>query len=268
MRIIIHDSYEALSKWTAYYITTRIKEFNPSPDRPFVLAIPAGLSPIGTFQQLISLHQEGKVSFRNVAAFGLNEYAGIPEDHPQSHHSVHWNNFFSQIDIQADNVRLLDGNASDFDRECQNFEDDIKKVGGIHMFLGSIGPDGHIGFNEPGSSLSSRTRIKTITHGARAANARWFGNDINKVPKTGLTMGVGTLMDAEEVLMVISGFNKARALQKILEEEVNHMWTVSMLQLHQHGIIVCDEEATMELKVGTVKYFKDIEKDNLGLPEL
>jgi glucosamine-6-phosphate deaminase len=138
----------------------------------------------------------------------------------------------------------------------------------MHLFLGSIGPDGHIGFNEPGSSLSSRTRVKTITRGARIANARWFGNDINKVPKTGLTMGVGTLMDSEEIVMVISGFNKARALQKILEDEVNHMWTVSMLQLHQHGMIVCDDEATMELKVGTVKYFRDIERENLGLPEL
>lgn len=268
MRIIIHDSYEALSKWTAYTIAKRIKDFNPTPVKPFVLGVPAGMSPIGTYQQLISLHQDGKVTFRNVVVFGLNEYAGIPEDHPQSHTSVLWNNLFSQIDIQPENVRLLNGNVADFDLECSNFEKGIKDSGGMHLFLGSIGPDGHIGFNEPGSSLSSRTRIKTITHGARAANARWFGNDINKVPKTGLTMGVGTLMDAEEVLMVISGFNKARALQKILEEEVNHMWTVSMLQLHQHGIIVCDDEATLELKVGTVKYFRDIEKDNLGLPDL
>ncbi|MDP2886073.1 MAG: glucosamine-6-phosphate deaminase [Ignavibacteria bacterium] len=267
MRIIIHDNYEALSKWTAYYIAKRIKDFIPTTEKPFVLALPAGISPVGTYQQLISLHQEGKVTFRNVVAFGLNEYAGIPEDHPQSHHSVLWNNFFGQIDIQPENVRLLDGNAADYDRECHDYEENIKTSGGIHLFLGSIGPDGHIGFNEPGSSLSSRTRIKTITSGARAANARWFGNDINKVPKTGLTMGVGTLMDAEEVVMVISGFNKARALQKILECEVNHMWTVSMLQLHQHGMIVCDDEATMELKVGTVKYFRDIEKENLGLPE-
>ncbi|TSA23280.1 glucosamine-6-phosphate deaminase [bacterium] len=267
MRIIIHDNYEALSKWTAYYVAKRITDFNPTTEKPFVLGLPAGMSPVGTYQQLISLHQEGKVTFRNVVAFGLNEYAGIPEDHPQSHHSVLWNNFFGQIDIQPENVRLLDGNAADYDRECQDYEENIKTSGGIHLFLGSIGPDGHIGFNEPGSSLSSRTRIKTITPGARAANARWFGNDINKVPKTGLTMGVGTLMDAEEVVMVISGFNKARALQKILEDEVNHMWTVSMLQLHQHGMIVCDDEATMELKVGTVKYFRDIEKENLGLPE-
>jgi glucosamine-6-phosphate deaminase len=268
MRIIIHDSYEALSKWTAYYIAKRIKEFNPTDQKPFVLGLPAGMSPVGTYQQLISLHQDGKVSFRHVVAFGLNEYAGIPEDHPQSHHSVLWNNFFSQIDIQPDNVRLLHGNVTDFDAECSNYEEDIRKAGGMHLFLGSIGPDGHIGFNEPGSSLSSRTRVKTITRGARIANARWFGNDINKVPKTGLTMGVGTLMDAEEIVMVISGFNKARALQKILEDEVNHMWTVSMLQLHQHGMIVCDDEATMELKVGTVKYFRDIERENLGLPEL
>ena len=268
MRIIIHDSYEALSKWTAYYIAKRIKEFNPTEQRPFVLGLPAGMSPVGTYQQLVSLHQDGKVTFRNVVAFGLNEYAGIPRDHPQSHHSVLWNNLFSQIDIQPENVRLLDGNVADFDVECQEYEENIRKAGGIHLFLGSIGPDGHIGFNEPGSSLSSRTRIKTITRGARIANARWFGNDINKVPKTGLTLGVGTIMDAEEILMVISGFSKARALQKILEDEVNHMWTVSMIQLHQHGMIVCDDDATMELKVGTVKYFRDIEKENLGLPEL
>jgi glucosamine-6-phosphate deaminase len=268
MRIIIHDSYEALSKWTAYYVAKRIKEFAPTPERPFVLALPAGMSPVGTYQQLISLHQEGKVTFRNVVAFGLNEYVGIPEDHPQSHYSVLWNNLFGQIDIPPDNVRLLNGNARDFEQECESFEDSIKQAGGIHLFLGSIGPDGHIGFNEPGSSLSSRTRIKTITRGARSANARWFGNDINKVPKTGLTMGVATLMDAEEVVMVISGLSKARALQKIVEEEVNHMWTVSMIQLHRHGMIVCDDEATTELKVGTVRYFKDIEKDNFDLPDL
>ena len=267
MRIIIHDSYEALSKWTAHYIAKRIKEFNPSEERPFVLGLPAGMSPIGTYQQLVSLHQDGKVTFRNVVAYGLNEYVGIPHDHPQSHYSVLWHNFFSQIDIQPDNVRLLDGNVSDFDEECREYEDQIKKTGGIHLFLGSIGPDGHIGFNEPGSSLSSRTRIKTITRGARTANARWFGNDVNKVPRTGLTLGVGTIMEAEEVVMVISGFSKARALQRILENEVNHMWTVSMMQLHQHGMIVCDDDATMELKVATVKYFRDIEKENMALPE-
>lgn len=268
MRIIIHDNYEALSKWTAYYIANKINTFDPSSRKPFVLGLPAGTSPLGTYQQLVSLHQAGKVSFRNVVAFGMNEYVGLPEDHPQSNHSVLWNNFFSQVDIPTENVNLLNGNVGNLERECHRYEEKTLDVGGIHLFLGSIGPDGHIGFNEPGSSLSSRTRIKTLTDDARRAEARFFKNDINKVPKTGLTVGVATIMGAQEVVIVINGHTKARGLQKVVEEGVNHMWTISMLQLHQHGMIVCDDEATSELKVGTVRYFKDIEKEHLGLPEL
>jgi glucosamine-6-phosphate deaminase len=179
-----------------------------------------------------------------------------------------WSNLFSHVDIPEGNVNILNGNAKDLDKECAKYEEKIKKLGGIQLFLGGIGPDGHIAFNEPGSSLSSRTRIKTLTHDTRVANSRFFDNDINKVPKTALTVGVGTVMDAREVIIIIGGYNKARALQKVVEEGVNHMWTVSMLQLHRHGIIVCDEEATMELKVGTVKYFRDIEGADPELPEI
>jgi glucosamine-6-phosphate deaminase len=139
----------------------------------------------------------------------------------------------------------------------------MKDVGGIKLFLGGIGPDGHIAFNEPGSSLSSRTRVKTLTYDTIVANSRFFDNDINKVPKTALTVGVGTVMDAEEVLIIVNGHNKARALQHAIEEGVNHIWTISALQMHREGIIVCDDEATVEMKVGTVKYFKDIEAANL-----
>ena len=130
--------------------------------------------------------------------------------------------------------------------------------------MGGIGADGHIAFNEPGSSLTSRTRVKTLTYDTIKANSRFFDNDVNKVPKTALTVGVGTVMDSEEVMILISGYGKARALKQCVEEGVNHFWTVSMLQLHKHGIIVCDEDATMELRVSTVKYFKDIERDNLN----
>ncbi|MBU1633925.1 6-phosphogluconolactonase, partial [bacterium] len=134
---------------------------------------------------------------------------------------------------------------------------------------GGIGPDGHIAFNEPGSSLNSKTRIKTLTYDTIQANSRFFDNDINKVPKTALTVGVGTVMSSKQVLIIINGYKKARALQKVVEEGVNHMWTVSMLQLHEHGMICCDEESTMEMKVGTVKYFKDIEHKALSnLPKL
>ncbi len=268
MRIIIHPDYDTLSKWTAYHIAQKIKMFNPSPDRKFVLGLPTGSSPIGTYRELVKLSQEGKVSFKNVVTFNMDEYVGLPEDHPQSYHYFMWHHLFGHIDIPKENVHILDGNAKDLEKECREYEEAIKHAGGIHLFLGGIGADGHIAFNEPGSSLSSRTRIKTLTYDTRVANSRFFENDPNKVPKTALTVGVATVMDAQEVVIIINGIAKARALQKVVEEGVNHMWTVSMLQLHRHGMIVCDDDATFELKVGTVKYFKDIERENLGLPKL
>lgn len=143
------------------------------------------------------------------------------------------------------------------------YEKKIKRYGGIELFVGGIGPDGHIAFNEPGSSLASRTRVKTLTEDTIIANSRFFGGDVSKVPKTALTVGVGTVMDAREVLIIVSGHNKARALQEAVEHGVNHMWTVSCLQLHPHGIIACDDAATAEIKVGTANYFKEIEKDHL-----
>ena len=129
--------------------------------------------------------------------------------------------------------------------------------------MGGIGPDGHIAFNEPGSSLASRTRQKTLTTDTIIANCRFFDNNVDLVPKTALTVGVGTVMDAKQVMIMVNGHNKARALRHGVEEAVNHMWTISCLQMHPHSIIVCDEDATDELKHGTYKYFKDIEKDNL-----
>jgi len=269
MRILIHENYEKLSKWVAYYVAERIKAANASPEKPFVIGLPTGSSPLGTYKELITLFKAGKVSFKNVVTFNMDEYVGLSEDHPESYHYFMWNNLFKHIDIKTKNVNILNGNAADLDEECYFYEEKIKKVGGIDLFLGGIGPDGHIAFNEPGSSLSSRTRIKTLTFDTIVANSRFFENDLNKVPKTALTVGVGTVMDAREVLIIINGYKKARALQKVVEDGVNHMWTVSMLQLHQRGIIVCDDESTMELKVGTLKYFKDIERHSLTyLPEL
>jgi len=189
----------------------------------------------------------------------MDEYVGLPEDHPQSYHSYMWNNFFSHIDIGKRNVNILNGNAGDLEKECEEYERKIAKAGGIDLFIGGIGPDGHIAFNEPGSSLGSLTRVKTLTFDTILANSRFFDNDMKKVPRTALTVGVKTVLDAAEVMIIISGLSKARALAKVVEEGVNHMWTVSALQLHPRGIIVCDDQATYELKVSTVRYFKDIE---------
>lgn len=259
MRLIIEPDYSGISEWVANYIVTRIKDFSPSVDRPFVLGLPTGSTPLGTYAKLIEMYNRGLVSFKNVITFNMDEYVGIPKNHPQSYYTFMWDNFFSDIDILPENANLLDGNAVDLEVECQAYEDKIKSVGGIHLFLGGIGADGHIAFNEPGSSLQSRARIKTLTRDTIIANSRFFEDDVNQVPKLALTVGVGTVMDAQEVLIIVNGHNKAQALHRAVEGSVNHMWTITALQLHPKGIIVCDESATVELKVGTYQYFKEIE---------
>lgn len=263
MRLIIQANHGLTSKWVANYIARKIVLASPTNKKPFVLGLPTGSSPLGTYAELIKLCKAGKVSFRNVVTFNMDEYVGIPKSHPQSYHTFMWTNLFSHIDIQEKNVNILNGNAPDIKAECQDYEDKIKAVGGIDLFLGGIGPDGHIAFNEPGSSLASRTRDKELNYDTKIANSRFFDNDVNKVPLSSLTVGVGTVMDAKEVVIIVNGYSKSRALQHAVEEGVNHMWTISALQLHPRGMIVCDEAATYELKVGTYKHFKDIEKNNL-----
>jgi glucosamine-6-phosphate deaminase len=260
MRLIIEKDYDALSKWAAEYVIKRINEFNPTPEHRFVLGLPTGSSPIGMYKELVKACKEGRVSFKNVVTFNMDEYCGLPESHPESYHSFMANNLFNHIDCPKENIHILNGNAENLDEECARYEELICQAGGVDLFLGGIGPDGHIAFNEPCSSLSSRTRIKTLTSDTIIANSRFFDNDVNKVPKNALTVGVGTVLDAREVLILVNGHNKARALQAAVEGPVTQMWTISALQLHKHGIIVCDEAATDELKVGTYKYFKDIER--------
>lgn len=263
MRLIINKDYESLSIWAADYVAAKINAAAPTPEHPFVLGCPTGSSPLGLYRRLIELYKAGKVSFANVVTFNMDEYVGLPEDHSESYHSFMWNNFFSHIDIRKENVHILNGNAADLEAECAAYEEAIKAAGGIDLFMGGIGPDGHIAFNEPGSSLTSRTRVKSLTTDTIIANCRFFGGDVNQVPKTALTVGVGTVMDAREVLIVCNGHGKARALKHGVEGGVSQMWTISALQLHPHAIIVCDEAACGELKVDTYRYFKDIEKDNI-----
>jgi len=264
MRVIIEPDYETAAKWSACYIVKRITEFGPSVEKPFVLGLPTGSSPVGVYDELVALYKAGKVSFKNVVTFNMDEYVNLPEDHPESYHSFMDKYLFSHVDIPKENINILNGNAPDLEAECARYEEKMRSVGGVKLFLGGIGPDGHIAFNEPASSLSSRTRIKTLTYDTIVANSRFFDNDVNKVPKTALTVGVGTVMDAEEVIIIVNGHNKARALHHAIEEGVNHMWTISGLQMHRKGIIVCDDESTAELKVATVNYFKDIESANLA----
>ena len=263
MRLVIEHNYDSLSRWAGNYVAAQINAANPTAEHPFVLGCPTGSSPLGMYRRLIELYKEGKVSFRNVVTFNMDEYVGLPVDHPESYHSFMWNNFFSHIDIPVENVNILDGNAADLEAECARFEAKIKQYGGIDLFMGGVGPDGHIAFNEPGSSLTSRTRVKTLTQDTIIANSRFFEGNVDLVPKTALTVGVGTVMDARSVMLMVNGHNKARALHHGVEGGISQQWTISALQMHPKAIIVCDEDACAELMVGTYRYFKDIEKANL-----
>lgn len=258
MRLVILDTCANVGEWSAKYVMKRIRDFQPGPDRYFVLGLPTGSTPLGMYRKLIEYYKAGNVSFKYVKTFNMDEYVGLPRNHPESYHYFMWENFFKHIDIVPENVHILDGNAPDLSVECSSFEQKIKAVGGIELFIGGIGPDGHIAFNEPGSSLVSRTRVKTLAQDTLEANARFFGNDMSKVPKEALTVGVGTVMDSKEVMILITGAHKAFALYKAIEEGVNHMWTVSAFQQHANTLMICDEDATLELKVKTVKYFKGL----------
>lgn len=260
MRLIIKKDCEQLAEWAAEYVIKKINDFKPTLQKKFVLGLPTGSSPVIMYKKLIAAYDQKRVSFKNVVTFNMDEYVGLPVDHPESYHSFMYNNLFKHIDCPDENIHILNGNASDLEAECANYEMMIQEAGGIDLFIGGVGVDGHIAFNEPGSSLSSRTRQKTLTTETRMVNSRFFGNDMNKVPAFALTVGVGTVMDAREVMVLVNGHAKARALQAAVEGGVSQMFTISALQMHKHGIIVCDEAATDELKVGTYRYFKDIEK--------
>jgi glucosamine-6-phosphate deaminase len=262
MRLIIQPNRELVGIWTANYVIKRILEAKPTVDNPFVLGLPTGTSPLGMYKYLIEANRSGIISFRNVVTFNMDEYVGLPKEHPQSFHYFMWENFFRHIDIISENINILNGTTNNLISECSAYEEKIKSYGGINLFIGGVGEDGHIAFNEPGSSLNSRTRVKTLTTNTIQANSRFFENDLQKVPHQALTVGVRTVMEAEEVLIIAFGRNKARAIRHAIEEPISHLWTISGLQMHPKTILIVDEEACNELKYGTVKYFVDVERNN------
>ena len=260
MKLMIHPDSETAARWTARYIADRI---NACRKKPFVLGLPTGSSPLGIYREFVKMHREGKLSFKNVCTFNMDEYIGLPADHPQSYRRFMMENLFNHVDINKKHIHTLDGMAQDPHEECKLYEQAIAAKGGIELFLGGMGNNGHIAFNEPGSSLASRTRVKTLTRETKTANARFFNGDPEKVPRTAMTVGVGTVMDAREVVIIVTGKGKARALKAVVEEGVNHMWTLSCLQMHQKAIIVCDKDAAEDLKAETIRCFENTENKDI-----
>ena len=260
MKIIIRDNAKEGSLWAAHYIAKRIKEKAAVTDKPFVIGLCTGSTPIETYAELIRMVKDGELSFKNVISFNMDEYVGLPESHPESYHSFMHKYLFDQIDEKPENIHILNGNAQDIEAECAAYEQAIVEAGGFDLFLGGVGEDGHIAFNEPFSSLSSRTRVVTLTQDTREVNARFFDNDPSAVPAQALTVGVATVLSSKEVVILAFGSKKARAIKDAVEGPMSHYCTLSGLQNHPAGTIVCDENSISEVKVSSYRYFKAVEK--------
>ena len=259
MKVIIRDTEKEAALWVADRIANAIKAKAKVSDKPFVLGLPTGSTPLKVYAELARMNKAGEVSFKNVITFNMDEYVGLPVEHPESYHSFMYNNLFNHIDIPRENIHILDGNAPDLAAECASYEEKIAATGGFDLFLGGIGEDGHIAFNEPFSPLQSRTRVVTLTDDTIRVNSRFFGGDVNLVPKQAMSVGVATVLGAKEVVIMAFGPKKARAIGEAIEGPITHKNTVSALQNHPDGIVVMDEDAAGELRVSSYKYFKAVE---------
>ena len=239
MKLIIRDTMKEASVWAARYIAAKINEKAARTSEPFVIGLCTGSTPIETYNELIRLVKAGEVSFKNVVSFNMDEYVGLPVEHPESYHSFMHKYLFDHIDEPAANIHILNGNAPDLDAECAAYEKAIEKAGGFDLFLGGVGEDGHIAFNEPFSSL--------------------FDNDPEQVPAQALSVGVATVMGAKEVVVLAFGSKKAHAVKDAVEGPISHYCTLSAMQMHPAGIIACDDPAAGELKVNSYRYFKATE---------
>ena len=214
-----------------------------------VLGLATGSSPLSIYDELAARCAAGRMSFSKAKGFTLDEYVGLPPDHPERYRNVIDTVFVSRVDFAPGAVAGPDGLASDIPAACAAYEDAIRAAGGIDLQILGIGTDGHIGFNEPGSSLASRTRIKTLTRQTRLDNARFFGDDINAVPTHCLTQGLGTIMDARHVVLVATGRSKAEAVHQLAEGGVSALWPASVLQHHPHATVFVDDAAAHRLQL-------------------
>jgi glucosamine-6-phosphate deaminase len=259
MLVVVHEDYHAMSKKGAEIIASRIRR-KPN----LVLGLATGSTPLGLYKELIKLHKNDGLDFSQVVTFNLDEYIGVPPEHEQSYHYFMWENLFKHIKINASLVHIPQGMYGDLkissfetdakiEQSCAWYEDEIKRYGGIDIQVLGIGGDGHIAFNEPGSSLGSRTRIKTLTGKTVKDNSRFF-KSVKDVPRYAITMGVGTIMEAKELLLLANGEEKADAVKAAVEGPITAMCPASALQLHRKVIILTDKKAAAKLSAEFVTY--------------
>ncbi len=243
MRIQVFNTYQEISREAAILIAEKIR------NKPgLVLGLATGSTPLGVYQELIQMHRDQTLDFSQVTTFNLDEYVGLPPDHPQSYHYFMWENLFKHININPSQVNIPDGMAQNIDSHCEWYENQIKKAGGIDLQLLGIGANGHIAFNEPGSSLGSLTRIKPLTLKTIKDNARFFNSE-DEVPKSAITMGINTIMNAHEIVLLANGKNKAQAVKSMIEGPISTSCPASILQMHRKATIFLDKESAGDLRI-------------------
>ncbi len=252
MRVIIEKDYQAMSKRSAQLVAEVIRKKADA-----VLGLATGSTPIGLYKELVRMHEEEDLNFSQATTFNLDEYYGLAPDHPQSYHYFMYQELFKDIDIPKDKIHIPDGLAKDVDTFCAEYERKIVEAGGIDIQVLGIGRDGHIAFNEPGSSLGSRTRLKTLAKETIEDNSRFF-KSIDEVPKFAITMGVATIMEAKVCLLLVNGPGKAGAVAAAIEGPITSQITASVLQMHPNAIAIMDEDAASELK--SKDYYIHVEK--------
>lgn len=243
MEVVVCKTKEAASRKAADMVAALVKS-NPK----CVLGLATGSTPVPMYKELAKDVKAGKISFKTVKSWNLDEYYGLPPTHDQSYRYFMDENLFDKIDIKKSNTHVLNGLAKDWRKECAAYEAQIKKAGGIDLQVLGIGSDGHIAFNEPGSSLSSRTRIVYLTPQTIKDNARFFKKQ-SDVPTSALSMGVGTICEAKKIVLLAFGKNKADAVKGMVEGGVSQFCTASALQCHEDAWVFCDEEAASKLKL-------------------
>lgn len=242
MWVEVVEDYEELSLRAAGKVATLVRK---KPNA--VIGFATGSTPIGLYKQLIRLHKEEGLDFSGITTFNLDEYIGLAPDHPQSYNKFMWEELFAEINVRREAVNIPIGNVEDVDRFCVNYERSIVEAGGLDMQILGIGKNGHLAFNEPGSSLQSRTRRTALTRNTIASNARFFDSP-NQVPRFAITMGVGSIMEARQLLMLASGADKAAAIQAALEGPVSIMMPASIMQMHPDVRVILDAAAAAELE--------------------
>jgi glucosamine-6-phosphate deaminase len=253
MEVLILPDTEAIGRLAADAIVALLQR---KPNA--VLGLATGSSPLAIYDELAARCDAGLVSFRAARGFTLDEYVGLPAEHPERYRTVIDTVFVSRVDFGADAVQGPDGEAADIPAACADYERAIRDAGGVDLQLLGIGTDGHIAFNEPGSSLASRTRIKTLTRQTRIDNARFFGNDVDSVPTHCLTQGLGTIMEARHVILVATGRSKAEAVHHLVEGAVSALWPATILQHHPHVTVLLDDAAARRLQL--VDYYREAQR--------